>query len=110
VVWKNPVPSSLLALSDILASRAYSSATNKFSRRWAEENGFLCLQQRGERISCRVVGHATMRQSPALRGRIEQALVSGPITLHVDLHALIASSPVRPRSTTRRALSRFLRR
>ncbi len=51
--------------------------------------GLLCLQQLGERISCRVVGHATMRQSPALRCRIEQALVSGPITLHVDLHECV---------------------
>jgi anti-anti-sigma factor len=30
-----------------------------------------------------------MRQSPALRCRIEQALVSGPITLHVDLHECV---------------------
>jgi len=27
-----------------------------------------------------------MRQSPALRRRVEQCLVPGPITLHIDLH------------------------
>jgi anti-anti-sigma factor len=48
--------------------------------------GFLRLQQRGQTISCHVIGRATMRQSPALRRRVEQCLASGPLTLHVDLH------------------------
>ena len=47
--------------------------------------GFLRIQQHGQAISCHVIGHATMRQSPALRHRVEQCLATGPITLHVDL-------------------------
>ena len=48
--------------------------------------GFLRLHQRGQTISCHVNGQATMRQSPALRRRVEQCLACGPVTLHVDLH------------------------
>ena len=49
--------------------------------------GFLCLQQYGQMISCHVIGQATMRQSPALRHRVEQCFATGPIALHVDLEA-----------------------
>ncbi len=52
----------------------------------SSEEGFLYLQQRGQTISCRVIGQATMRQSPAFRRRVEQCLARGVTTLHVDLH------------------------
>jgi anti-sigma B factor antagonist len=52
----------------------------------SSEEGCLRIEQRGQTISCHVIGQATMRQSPALRRRVEQCLASGPVTLHVDLH------------------------
>jgi len=48
-------------------------------------DGSLCLQQRGHTVCCRVIGQATMRQSPALRRRVEQCLAGGPVSLRVNL-------------------------
>lgn len=50
------------------------------------QEGFLCVQQQGQTVSCQVVGRATMRQTPALRQRVEQSLGPGSVILHVDLH------------------------
>ena len=55
----------------------------------SREEGFLCLQQHGQAICCRVVGRATMRHSPALRRHVERCLAPGPVTLHIDLRECI---------------------
>jgi anti-anti-sigma factor len=47
--------------------------------------GSLRIQQHGQTISCRVIGQATMRQSPALRRRVERCLATEQLALRVNL-------------------------